>query len=143
MRLGLFVSIGLLAGGCSQSLPSLDGEPKQQVSVPATATAASSATTQGVSGASATLSSATNQPAPSLPAGPSQIVGFKTANVTFYSSETSFDGERHEASSIPVPLRTRGAASGSGRVEIATVSGPRWVDRAEIVLGPIETAAKR
>lgn len=143
MRLVLVLAIGLVAGGCSQSLPSLDGEPKQQTNASATAAGATSTPSQSVPSASATLSSATQQATPSVSAGPSQIVGFKTANVTFYSSETSFDGERHAASSIPVPLRARGASSGSGRVEIATVSGPRWVDRSEIVLGPIEAAAKR
>ena len=143
MRFGFVLGTWLVAGGCSQSLPSLDGESKQQTSASAAAVVATSTPVPSPPSGSATFPPAAKQAMPIVPAGPSQIVGFKTATVTFYSSESSFDGERHATSSISVPLRTRGESSGSGRVEIATVSGPRWVDRSEIVLGPIEAANKR
>ena len=74
--------------------------------------------------------------APRAPSGDTVIVGFRAATVILYTSESSNDGERVAANALPLPLRTRVAASNAGRVEVMTVYGPRWISRSEATFAP-------
>lgn len=146
--------------GCSQAIPGLEtssGPTPGPVASPATSQVGAvqppppPATGTGEAkrtagdrpaGAAAgvTQGGATAPPSP-IPGTPA-IVGFKGPLVTLYASEASFEGERLAATAIPVPIRARSSGPGSGRVEIATVAGPRWIDRAEVVMGSLESAGE-
>jgi hypothetical protein len=110
--------LGLLLCGCGASLPQLEGE-QGSVTQPGS-----------VSGSQLPMDRSADY-----------IVGFRGQTVILYSSETSNDGERVPAATLPLPLRVRPGPPTAARVEIMTVQGPRWIAKTEVSLGPASAAS--
>ena len=131
----------LLLAGCAQALPSLDPASSQAGATRAVPAASADAQrTAAPAPAADTNEEAAGPASPPPVGGTPAIIAFKGPLVTLYSGESSFEGERLAASSILVPIRARSMSAGGGRIEIATVAGPRWIDRSEVVMGTLEGA---
>lgn len=63
------------------------------------------------------------------------IVGFRSSTVVLYRDERSNDGEKATVSSLSLPMTGRRSAANGNRLEVATISGPRWIARADVVVG--------
>jgi len=120
--------------------PAINEAPRAQ----APGTPASGTTGSGTSG-SVTPASGTpiagSPPSGTLPAvrigaacAKCTIVAFKPAVVTLYMSEAGQQAERVPKSTLPLPIVAASANPASGRLQIMTLDGVRWVPIAEVQL---------
>jgi hypothetical protein len=61
-------------------------------------------------------------------------VAFKPAVVTLYMSEAGQQAERVPKSTLPLPIVAASSNAASGRLQIMTLDGVRWVPIAEVQL---------
>jgi hypothetical protein len=68
------------------------------------------------------------------PSGAVSVTGVRAATIVLYRSEAGHDGQRVLAGALPFPLQARAVTPTASRVEIETVDGSRWIDKADLVL---------
>ena len=77
-----------------------------------------------------------------LPPGEHLIIGFRKSHVTLYADASSNGAERVPTAALQLPLSSRLAVAGNGRLQVQTVQGPRWVPMNEVILDPSSAATK-
>jgi hypothetical protein len=123
-----------LTAGCSGG-----GIQQQQLTEPPSASAGNSSTPQSL-GTSQEAQLGAQQPqkvsgiAGARSSGAVSVTGVRPTTVVLYRSETGHDGQRVPAGTLSLPLQGRATTATASRVEIETVDGLRWIDKADLIL---------
>ena len=131
------------AGGPPSELqPSAATGIAKGVGQPPGAAASTAATSPAPPAASAASQQPSRKVAAAISTQGGQITGFRSQSLMMYFTEVGSDGERIAVSTLPLPMSVAYRSASTGRLEVRTAAGTRWIDARDVSFAALGAPAQ-